>query len=61
MSENDILSIMVKDHCKIEKLLDKLEEGVNKEYQLMKIKYSQVIKYTAEDYERMLEELDDSN
>ena len=36
MSENDIQSIMVKDHFKIEKLLDKLEEGIDKEYQLMK-------------------------
>lgn len=36
MSEtNNILSLMVKDHCKIEKLLDELETNSNKNYQIL--------------------------
>lgn len=31
MKENCILSIMVKEHCKIEKLIDRLEENINKD------------------------------
>jgi hypothetical protein len=33
---NSIPTIMIKDHCKIEKLLDELEENVEKEYSEMK-------------------------
>jgi len=32
MEENDILSLMVKDHCKIEKLLDDLERHIDKDH-----------------------------
>jgi len=36
MSEaNKITSLMVKDHCKIEKLLDELEVNAKKEYSIM--------------------------
>lgn len=36
MSESiDILALMVKDHCKIEKLLDELELNADKEYPVM--------------------------
>jgi hemerythrin-like domain-containing protein len=31
MKENSILPIMVKEHCKIEKFIDKLEENINKD------------------------------
>ena len=31
MKENDILPRMIKDHCKIEKLLDNFENNINKE------------------------------
>ena len=36
MSENDILPIMIKDHCRIEKLLDELEENIENDYSIMK-------------------------
>ena len=36
MNEDNILPRMVKDHCKIEELLNKLEENVDKEYSLMR-------------------------
>jgi len=36
MSENDILPCMIKDHCKIENLLDDFQENIEKEYSLMK-------------------------
>ena len=36
MSENDILPCMIKDHCKIEKLLADFQENIEKEYPLMK-------------------------
>ena len=36
MSENDILLRMVKDHCKIEKLLDEFEENVEKDYLMIR-------------------------
>lgn len=36
MSEIGILHLMVKDHCKIEKLLDKLEENIEKDYSIMR-------------------------
>ena len=35
MSENDILPRMIKDHCKIEKLLDQLEESAKKDQSTM--------------------------
>jgi hemerythrin superfamily protein len=35
MKENQILSRMVKDHCKIEKLLDKLKEDLDKEFEIL--------------------------
>jgi len=35
MSENSILSIMVKDHCKIEKLLGDLEEKIDEDFETM--------------------------
>ena len=35
MSENAILPLMVKDHCKIEKLLDQLEESTKKDQSTM--------------------------
>ena len=36
MNEKNILPLMVKDHCKIEKLLDALEENINKDYETMR-------------------------
>ena len=36
MSENDILTLMVKDHCRLEKLLDELEKKVDKDHPMMK-------------------------
>ena len=36
MKKNTILSLMVKDHCKIEKFLEKLEEDIDKDFQIMK-------------------------
>ena len=36
MGENDILPKMIKDHCRIEKLLDELEKNVDKEYSIMR-------------------------
>ena len=36
MNESDILTLMVKDHCRIEKLLDELEKNVDKEHPMMK-------------------------
>jgi hemerythrin superfamily protein len=36
MNENKILPIMVKDHCRIEKLLDELEHNVEKEHPMIK-------------------------
>ena len=36
MGENDILNKMIKDHCKIEKLLDELEKNVQKDYPAMR-------------------------
>ena len=36
MDENNIVALMVRDHCKIEKLLDKLEENIDKDYEKMK-------------------------
>ena len=34
--ENDILSLMVKDHCKIEKLLDDLKRHIDKDHPRIK-------------------------
>jgi hemerythrin superfamily protein len=36
MNEKNILPIMVKDHCKIEKLLDALEKNIDKDYETMR-------------------------
>ena len=36
MNEKDILPKMVKDHCKIEQLLNDLEEKVDEDYESMK-------------------------
>ena len=35
MNENDILPRMIRDHCKIEKLLDQLEESAKKDHSTM--------------------------
>ena len=36
MNEKKILYYMVKDHCKIEKLLGNLEDDIDKEFQIFK-------------------------
>jgi len=36
MNEKNILPLMVKDHCKIEKLLDTLEKNIDKDYETMR-------------------------
>lgn len=36
MNEKNILPLMVKDHCKIEKLLDDLEKNIDKDYEIMR-------------------------
>lgn len=35
MKENEIINRMVIDHCKIEKLLDNLEEDIDKDFQII--------------------------
>jgi len=36
MNKKNILPLMVKDHCKIEKLLDALERNIDKDYETMR-------------------------
>jgi len=36
MSETNISSLMIDDHCRLEKFLDDLEENIDKEYPLMR-------------------------
>ena len=42
MSENDILPLMIKDHRKIEELLDKLENNIGKDYETMRESFNKL-------------------
>jgi len=42
MSENDILPRMIKDHCKIEKLFEQLEESAKKDQSTMRKSFNKL-------------------